>query len=308
MNQILYTGNRKSKQPLSIQSIGRIFAIMIILFGIILVGQGSYAIFEPKEMNNQKTSIPVVTMRQQENQVQINITHDKSIDKITYAWNTEQEIILQGMGRNNIEERIDIPEGTNSLTLKVVDITGKETTYTQAYEGVARDNIKPEIEFTVENAKIKITAKDETQIDYISYRWNDEDETILEAREESPKIIEERVDILKGENTLKVKAVDSSGNIEEREQAFKGAKKPTIELSGQGDEITIRVKDDENIKKVEITLNGVSYSTDPNNTGESLNVKDLEIKQKLVSGRNTITVKAYNVNDLVEEKTGEVTI
>ncbi|MFR0822451.1 MAG: hypothetical protein ACLU84_04435 [Clostridia bacterium] len=308
MNQILYTGNKKSKGPLSIQTVGRIFAVMIILFGMILVGQGSYAIFVPQDNEEAKTSVPVVTMAQQGNEIIIKVTHDKLIDKVAYMWNKNQEVILQGKGRNQLEERIEVPEGENSLTLKVTDIAGKEVTYTQTYTSVSTDTIKPEIEFTVENAKVKISAKDETQLDYISYHWNDEDETILDAREESPKLIEEKVAILKGENTLKVKAVDKSGNVAEKEQTFKGAKKPTIELSGQGNELIIKVTDEENIKKIEFTLNGVFYSTDPSNTGTSLNVKELEIRQTLVSGRNTINVKVYNVNDLVEEKTGEVTI
>ncbi|MFR2533784.1 MAG: hypothetical protein ACLS95_00865 [Clostridia bacterium] len=308
MNQILYTGNKKNKGPLSIQAVGRIFAIMIILFGLILVGQGSYAIFMPQENETTKTSVPIVTMTQQGNQILIKITHDKTIDKITYMWSQKQEVVLQGKGRNIIEESIQVPEGENTLTLKVVDILGKEVTYIQEYTSVSTDTIKPEIELTIENSKVKITAKDETQLDYISYHWNDEDETILEAREESPKLVEEKIAILKGENTLKVTAVDKSGNVTQKEQTFKGAKKPTIELSGQGNEIIIKVTDEENIKKIEFTLNGVFYSTDSNNTGTSLDVKELEIRQPLASGRNTINVKAYNVNDLVEEKTGEVTI
>lgn len=308
MNQILYTGNKKNKGPLSIQAVGRIFAIMIILFGLILVGQGSYAIFMLQENETTKTSVPIVTMTQQGNQILIKITHDKTIDKITYMWSQKQEVVLQGKGRNIIEESIQVPEGENTLTLKVVDILGKEVTYIQEYTSVSTDTIKPEIELTIENSKVKITAKDETQLDYISYHWNDEDETILEAREESPKLVEEKIAILKGENTLKVTAVDKSGNVTQKEQTFKGAKKPTIELSGQGNEIIIKVTDEENIKKIEFTLNGVFYSTDSNNTGTSLDVKELEIRQPLASGRNTINVKAYNVNDLVEEKTGEVTI
>ncbi|MFR5190674.1 MAG: hypothetical protein ACLTEH_05510, partial [Clostridia bacterium] len=121
MNQILYTGNKKNKGPLSIQAVGRIFAIMIILFGLILVGQGSYAIFMPQENETTKTSVPIVTMTQQGNQILIKITHDKTIDKITYMWSQKQEVVLQGKGRNIIEESIQVPEGENTLTLKVVD-------------------------------------------------------------------------------------------------------------------------------------------------------------------------------------------
>ena len=138
-----------------------------------------------------------------------------------------------------LEEKIEIPIGTNNLYLKVIDITGKTVSYNQQYILENADRTKPEIELLVENSKVKIVVKDETELDYMKYYWNDEDETKITAREESLKQIEEKIDILKGQNTLTIIAVDKAGNEQTKEQIFKGAKKPKIELLRDGNELVI---------------------------------------------------------------------
>lgn len=307
MNQILYMGNNKKNGTLEIKTVVMIFSICIILFGIILVGKGSFAIIS-NISNNNLENIPVVTMSQEGNTIKLTVKHDKAIDKIVYNWNSKQEYMLLGKGRTDLTEEIEVPEGENLLTVKITDIEGKIVSYTRQCKSTDEDVIKPEIELLVENSKVKIVAKDETQIDYIKYYWNNEDETKVEAREDSPKQIEEKLSIMKGENTLTIIAVDKNGNETKKEQTFKGAKKPTVELYREGQELIVKVTDEEGVQKIEYTINGEQYSTDPNNTGESLNLKEVEFRQPLASGSNTITIKAYNISGLVEEVTGETTI
>lgn len=307
MNQILYMGNNKKNGTLEIKTVVMIFSICIILFGIILFGKGSFAIIS-NISNNNLENIPVVTMSQEGNTIKLTVKHDKAIDKIVYNWNSKQEYMLLGKGRTDLTEEIEVPEGENLLTVKITDIEGKIVSYTRQCKSTDEDVIKPEIELLVENSKVKIVAKDETQIDYIKYYWNNEDETKVEAREDSPKQIEEKLSIMKGENTLTIIAVDKNGNETKKEQTFKGAKKPTVELYREGQELIVKVTDEEGVQKIEYTINGEQYSTDPNNTGESLNLKEVEFRQPLASGSNTITIKAYNISGLVEEVTGETTI
>lgn len=307
MNQILYINNQKKKgEPLEIKTILRIFAILCIVFGLILAGQASFAMLTKKEEASQ--SEPLVEVTQDGENIQIKVKHDKAIDKIVYSWNSTQETVLQGKGRMELEETIELPVGSNILVLKVTDLTGKTVTYSQSYTREEGDLTRPEIELLVDGQKIKMVAKDETELDYILYYWNEEDPTRVEIREESPKQIEERIDILKGENTLTIIAVDKAGNEQVKEQTIVGAKKPTINLARDGQYLVIKVSDEEGIQKIEYTLNGVFYSTDPNNTGTPLNRKEFEYKQELQSGENSIVVKAYNINGLVRETTGEATI
>lgn len=307
MNQILYMNNQKKKGgPLEINVILRIFAILCIIFGIILAGQASFAMLTKQE--DTTLSDPLVEISQEGENLLLKVKHDKIIDKIIYSFNEQQDIILQGKGRMEIEEQIELPVGTNTLILKVIDINGKTASYSQAYERAEGDVTKPEIELLLDGSKVKIVAKDETAIDYIMYYWNEEDETTIQVREESPKQIEEKIDILKGENTLTIIAIDKAGNENVKEQTYKGAKKPTIDLARDGKDLIIKVTDEEGIQKIEYTLNGVYYSTDPNNTGTPLNTKQLEFRQLLSDGENKITIKAYNTSGLETEISGEATI
>ncbi len=307
MNQILYMNSSKKKGgPLEIKTILRIFAILCIIFGLILIGQASYGILTKKQEEGQ--SVPLVEVLQEGNVLKITVTHDKLIDKITYHWNEDTEYVLQGKGRNQIEETIDLPVGTNILQLEVTDINGKTAAYSQMYELEEGDVTKPEIELLVENAKVKIVAKDETELDYMLYYWNEEDETRVDAREDFNKQIEEKIDILKGENTLTIIAVDKAGNETTKEQIFRGVKKPEINLSRNGNELIVKVTDEEGIQKIEYTLNGQFYSTDPQNTGNALNAKEVEFTQTLAEGENKITITAYSISGLSTEVSGETTI
>ncbi len=307
MNQILYMNNQKKKGgPLEMKTIFRIFAIFCILFGAMLVGQASYSVLTQKQAVGQTD--PLVEVINEGTQLRIKVTHDKAIEKIAYRWNNTEEVILQGKGRNELEEIIDLPIGSNVLDLKVTDMNKKTVSYSELYEREEGDVIEPEIELIVENAKVKIVVKDETELDYVLYYWNEEDETRIDAREDSSKQIEEKIDILKGENTLTIVAVDKAGNEARKEQIYKGAKKPEINLSRNGNKLNIKVTDEEGIQKIEYTLNGVYYSTDPQKTGTPLNMKEVEFSQTLAQGENKITITAYSVSGLTTEVSGETTI
>lgn len=45
MNQILYTANGKTSGPLPIDKLVKFFAICMIVFGVILFGEGTYNLF-----------------------------------------------------------------------------------------------------------------------------------------------------------------------------------------------------------------------------------------------------------------------
>lgn len=309
MNQILYTDKskkNKSSQTLEVNTVMRIFGVAIIIFAIVIIGIGVFSAINGN--NIQVGDKPQVTIAQQNNILKLNISHKKTIDKIIYSLNEGQEYLLQGRGRNKIEEQIELPIGATTLNLKITDIEGKTTKYTNKYDVTNSDITKPEIELLLEGSKVKIVAKDETELDYIIYYWNDEEETRVDAREDSLKQIEEKTSILKGENTLTIVAMDKSGNETIKEQTYIGAKKPTVEMARDNDELVIKAKDDEGIQKIEYVLNGLYYSTDPNKTGEPLNMKEVEFRQKLATGTNSIVIQVYNISGLVEEISGETTV
>lgn len=305
MNQILYTGNKNSG-TMEIKKVIRIFVIGILIFGIACLAEGGYGIAKTIQEESNKIVDPEVSIQQIENIIQLEIKHKRAIDKIVYNWNNEEEVTLQGRGKKQITEQISMPEGENTLTIRIIDSKGHEVSYNNTYFMENIDKTKPEIELLVEDAKVKIVAKDETALEYISYYWNEEDETKLEAREESPKQIEEKISILKGENVLTVIAVDVEGNETKVEQTYIGATKPTIEVFEEEGYIVIKVKDENEIKRIEYTYNETEYSSDKENLGTSLNMKTAYCKQDLVPGKNTFVIRAYNITGLYSEKTIEI--
>ncbi len=306
MNQILYVEKNKKSGKLETKTTVKIFAIIILIFGIILAIFGGYKIYNSVIVEGKKE--PIIEITEIEGKLQLKVTHNKAIDKIIYTWNSGQENILQGKNRSEIVEIIEEPFGNNKLNLKIIDKNKKETTYEKEFYKEEKDTINPEIEFEVEGSKIKIVAKDETAISYIMYHWNDEEDTIVEVAEENGKRIEERISILKGQNVLTTVAVDKEGNESKKEQIFKYVKKPNIQIVQENDQVLITVTDEENIKKIDMNINGSGLSTDPDNTDVPLNLKEAQFVQKLVPGKNTITVTAYNVSGLSEQVTQEITL
>ena len=308
MNQILHTYSKpKKKEPLKLKAVFAIFSVCIILFGSVLIGK---SIFSSAEKNQEEiaTNQPLVEIERKGRNIYVSIKHDKPIDNITYRWGKNEEVALPGEGKTELQEKIAIPVGKNKITLKVTDNGGKTTTYNQEYTVDEDEKIKPQIDISIENTKIKIVAKDETEIDHILYYWNQEEPTKIEAQEELAEKIEESIDILRGDNTLTIVAVDAAGNESKKEQVFRGVNKPKIEVSREGNELNIKVTDETGIKKIEYTLNDAFYTTDTENTGVSLGMKEVNFKQSLYPGANKIVIKAYSESGIEAEFSGEATI
>lgn len=308
MNQILHTYSKpKKKEPLKLKAVFAIFSVCIILFGAVLIGK---SIFSSAEKNQEEiaTNQPLVEIERKGRNIYVSIKHDKPIDNITYRWGKNEEVALPGEGKTELQEKIAIPVGKNKITLKVTDNGGKTTTYNQEYTVDEDEKIKPQIDISIENTKIKIVAKDETEIDHILYYWNQEEPTKIEAQEELAEEIEESIEILRGDNTLTIVAVDAAGNESKKEQVFRGVNKPKIEVSREGNELNIKVTDETGIKKIEYTLNDAFYTTDTENTGVSLGMKEVNFKQSLYPGANKIVIKAYSESGIEAEFSGEATI
>lgn len=301
MNQILYVQGKKKNQPADIKKISLFFAVAMILLGVTLVGQGSYAIFSNGKASGNNNTVaentkPQVEVTREEDDIVIAVTHDKAIQKIVYYWNEEQEETIEGNNRTSLSEVVPLPFGTNTLNVAVIDINGQETKYQKEY--VVEGDGTPVIDLALTtNNKIKITAQDAQSLKYVLYTWNNGQETKVEANADNLKIIEQEIDIPLGQNTLKVQAVNQKEVSTTKELDVKGVKGPNVELVKQGDTALIRVSDDIIIERIEITLNGKNYKLDV----ASKNYTNLEYKQKLEQGENILIVKAYNKDGGVKE-------
>lgn len=302
MNQILQTENKKSNGPIEINKIVKFFGVAILIFGIILIGLGLYSFIsnnEQQEVPTQEDLRPEVNITKQEENILVQVTHNVAISKIVYQWNEEQEKIIEGENRTNLSETLDLPFGTNTLYLKVVDINGKETVFQKEY--VVDGDGRPVIELTLtKDYKIKITVQDTAGLKYINYTWNNGEKTKVEANIENLTLIEEIVEIPLGQNTLTVDAVNTSDVITTKELEVKGVKRPIVTFAKDGDFLIIRAEDEDAMKLVTYTLNGQKYQL---NFGEK---KVIEYRQPIPKGESSLELKAENKDGGITEKKAKI--
>lgn len=290
MNQILYTEpSKKTKGPVEIKKIVLFFSIAIIIFGIILLGQGSYAIYKQKEESKINNTIPNIQIDRQETKAKISVTHNKAIAELVYTLNNGEEKTIPGNGNTTIEKEVELSVGNNVLSVKAIDINGKEASTQVNFE--VETDLK--IELAVIGNKIKITASDTQEgMNYLTYKWNNDEETRVDINAENQATIEVEADIPVGLNTLIINAVNKNNVVKTKEQEVKGVKKPEISAYQEDDYIVITVKDEEGIQTIEHNLNNGEVQQ----TIDGGSQKEIIYKQQMVGGDNYIIVTVKSVS------------
>ena len=305
MNQILQTENKKQGGPIDIKKIVVFFAIAIIIFGVVLICVGSYAMItgtkkpeQPEDNPQVENAVPDVNIERTEDNILINIKHTKPIAMVTYNWNNETEQIIETNNNLEISEEIELPYGNNTLNVTVTDSDGKESNYVKEY--ISDGDGKPVIELllTKEN-KIRIKVQDTQGLKYIRYTWNSGNYITVKANIDNLKLIDETVEIPLGQNTLRVEAVNVDSMITTKELEVKGVRRPVVSLKLQGTDLVIKAEDQVGLKVINFTINGQKYQM---NCQER---KLIEYKQPLEQGENIVELTAENIEGGITEVNGK---
>ena len=294
MNQILQVQEKRKTSSTDTKKIVLFFAVFIIIFGLILLGQGVYNVYQTKA--NQKVDPeenppvtqpevepPTITLtKTDDNKLIINVESQIAISHIIYNWNTEATNTLDETGKTAIEEIIDIPTGENTLYISVIDSNGIETKKQETY---IIEQEKPVIELSVVGNDIKITITSEVDLSYVTYRWNSEEEKKQEMLTYEDKTkFEKKLEIPIGQNTLKITAVDINNGKTEKSQEIKGVAKLKNPIVTSSDGyIHFVFEAEENMKTVEFTFNGQNYIMNQQTFGQT---KIVKYKMKMVEGWN----------------------
>lgn len=287
----------------NIVSIVRVFCVLIILFGLVLVGDATYGIMNsrPKLRDNVNVTANAIGTN-----VTINAVGSMPIQSLTYRWNQGEDTVVQGNGTVELEAVVQIPTGNNILNMSVIDYYGNKSEFQKQYINEQDDSSKPTIEISVSGNMLNITATDETEMSYLTYSWNngtptrvDMDTTLTDKT-----VLRTSVEVQKGENTLSIVAVDIDGNTNTRTEKIKGANKPTFTVTADGTNLVIKAQDEDGISKVEITVDGITSDTGD----EPLNLKELTATQAITPGEHTVTITVTNINGLSEEQSFTVTL
>ncbi len=299
MNQILYVQDKK-KSSIDTKKVLLIFAIGIIIFGLIIL---TIAIInKPKEKkekgnNNENTVVtetePTIEIETVSYNVSIKVTHDKQLSAVIYKWNDDDEVVQEEINDNSYMTTISVPTGKNKLVVKAIDVNGKETTKEEEINGEVE---KPIIEVTsMEFNKVKVTITSQVKIVSVYYKWNNEEDQSIPIGENA-SLIEQEIDVPLGLNTLIITATDEYNNITVETKDVKGAKKPEIELTRKGQYVYMVITDEEAVESVQYSINGQTYKL-------SISIaQEVNHRIKLVEGENKIIVTATNVNKGTTEK------
>lgn len=312
MNQILAVENKKKEKvktkkirtgrPIEIKGIVMFFAVIIMVFGLTLAGQGSYALY--KDIDDRKPeNIPYVTIGRVNDKAIVQISSNIEISKLVYSWNNGEESAIP-IESTNAREEITLLGYDSVLNLTIEDMNGKRVKFQKQYLLTGVDITKPVVEIETKdgNDKMKIVAKDETGIAYITYQWEDGEPVTVNADQQGQTEMIVQVPLTVGLKKIKIIAVDTNGNIEEIEREITtSTSRPKMTLRRNKQKISIEIEDKDGIKSIKANLNGEEY--------EITNVNRKKVKVGylyLREGNNTISVEVTNVNDYTEKATAEL--
>ena len=286
-----YNNYNKKQKPADIKKVIIVFVIILLIFAISIIGAASYSIYQ-KSLEKAANTKPMISISEvDENTLNLKIEHDKSISKLVYSWNDEEEIEIETDSKKTVEQEIDIKKGINTLTIKATDINGQKVESSNKFTLLETVTI----DFQMEVNNVKVLLDSEKTISYITYRWDEEEEIKIDI---NSKQSEQNILVPKGEHVLTIIAVDENNKTTTKEKTIKGVVEPQIETYvDETGKFIITLKDEIGLEKVELIAN----ETD-NLEKELEGKKEVKFGYPLKDGENTIKIKLTNVDGVNVEK------
>ncbi len=303
MNQILSVESPKKEKKNKIRNGGTIeidkilkfFSIAILFFGVFMIGSASYSMYQGSKNASSLAKPTIYVLEDSATEITLQIKHDKNLSKVTYKWNNEEPTEINCEGKKKVEQKIQIPTGKNTLNVYAIDVNGQEITYQKQY------TLQGDIEIVIEkeDPNVKITASGKEQLSYMTYRWDEEEETRVDINDMQT---EQLIEVPEGQHTLTVVVVDINNKTQMQEQQVVGSKKPKLEVTTDGsDNFIIRASDEQGIKRIEFIINETEKNLINLDQVYPLEQrKEFEYAYPLHDGENKLEVRVYNENDVSE--------
>ena len=300
MNQILITNDENGVSSRGMKPVVRFFIVAIIIFAIILICEGAFNLYNSLSQKNKDYAKPELTSEKAGSSLNLTLNGEIGINKFVYSWNGGNETTLSGNGKKQVSFDIEMPQGDNKLSSYVIDVEGNKTKFEDISVSFTdtEDTVKPVISLQNVSGKLEVTATDETEIDYLSYQWEEAEEVKVNVSEEDKKIIKTTIDVEKGTKKLTLVAVDKSGNKQTVTKKIIGSNGPTIKASLSNGNFVIKVTDEIGITKIEYTHNEEAYTVEDLPEG----AKEYEFKVPLKEGDNYLKINAYENGIMTEYK------
>ncbi len=302
-NQKNINNYQRNSGPIEINTIVKFFAIAILIFGVFLIGTGSYSMYMEATSGESKPKPVIYVETKQETEISLKITHESPLAKVTYQWNEDTETEVPTNGKREVETTIEIPEGTNALTVYAVDEKGQEIEYRKVYtiDKAITINVEPN------GNQLKVTVEGKHNLTYMTYRWDEEEETKIDINDIKT---EQTIEIPLGLHTLTIIAVDENNKTETYEQEVNGVVKPKIDITtdDQGN-FLMKASDEKGIKKVEFIVDeGNKYLIDLERILPVEQRKEFEYRFPVHEGENKLELIVYNEDNITETSRVSITI
>lgn len=321
MNQILSFKNTENGRKILVHNI-KYLCLFLILFALVLTGEGAWKLYS----NLHKKVVvdePIITGMIHSEKTVFNVKSDVGVKKITYAWNDGKETIIEKYGQTDFSFEVNNPIGVNELAIKSYGVDGGIVTYdtikivydepaddgmgdpddvvqpvVDKQTAVENDKNPPTISLTAEPGLVVITASDDVMMSYVTYSWNGGEEIKITGLSADEKTLSAKIDSLKGDNKLNVKAYDKAGNVKELEKEVHGTDGPKIEVKKDVEkgQLIVSVSDVFGITKIEYNFNNEEKTID------NIEGTTYEFRVDLKDGENFIIVNAYEGNVKKEYK------
>lgn len=308
MNQILFTSNNNNNYNKDdTQKIIIILSVAIIIVALIIVAIKAYGIYTNKKGKVSNTEPEISIIGNESKEVTIKVNWADGIQYLIYTWNNGDENRINLNGSTLFERMVSIPEESiNTLKVEVVSVNGVTKNKTEVFESNVNTS-KPTIDsVTIVDKKLNIEASDEDGIKYLAYKWENEEEIIIEAPEEDNKKMAVELDIQRGTYKLQIRVVNIHDNEENLSRLITGVNAPEISVIKYGDIINVSVTHDRGFKKIEFIINSDLYVYDEEYSGYDKTQTTIEFDFQLKEGENLVQIRAYSLEKIAED--GEETL
>ena len=310
MNQILFTNNNNNNyNKVDTKKIIRFFCIAVIFVVMLILAIKVYGMIQNKKQKD-NSAIPEISIFRESDdnkEVTIKVTCEAGIEYLVYVWNNGDENRVNLNGSTSFERIIEMPGNTmNNIKVEVVSMKGVSNNKTEVFEKTV-GNIKPTIDsVSIVDNKLQLQISDDTGIDYLTYRWENEAEQRIDANEDNKQEMLVELDIQRGTYKLFVTVVDIDGNEENLSRLITGVNEPQINVIKYGDKVKISVTHDRGFKQIEFIINKSKYVYDESFSQYDKNETTIEIDFPLDEGENLVQVNAYSLERLTDEEGEEL--
>lgn len=300
MNQILSTENinnknkgyKKSSGSKDIRSVTKFFAFGLLIFGIFLVINSSYAMLKNDGAKAKKdVGEPTIEIEEKgEDKLLIKVMHEDDVATLTYSWNNENPTTVKSIGKF-YQKELDIPNGKNTLYVTATDVNGTVKKTEKDFEL----NLSTNIDVSIAGNNIKINLKGQDVIKEFTFAWDEEEPKKVDVNNTEYSM---EIEAPLGRHTLVINTTDINGEKAEKTQEVVGTKQPTIQIKKGNNAFAISAHDEIGLDRIEITT-----LKDGKVTKIQADGKDLDYNFPLKQGdENLIEIVAYNENGVMSKK------